>query len=103
MLPRQAGSGLDLDQLDVTGPLVPELARAINPGMARQAPQVTLVLMKHSCRGVRVYEQINALPPAGIGKKSAMAGSAGCPPLRSWSTTHAGSAPIGALRRFCIE
>ena len=27
--------------------------------------------MKHSCRGVRVYEQINALPRAGIGKKSA--------------------------------
>ena len=27
--------------------------------------------MKRSCRGVRVYEQINALPRAGIGKKSA--------------------------------
>ncbi len=33
---------------------------------------------------MRVYEQINALPPAGIGKKSAniiAAGSAGCPQL----------------------
>ena len=27
--------------------------------------------MERSCRGVRVYEQINALPRAGIGKKSA--------------------------------
>ena len=71
ILSRQAGSGLDLDQLDVTRAPVPELARAINPGMARQAPQVTLVLMKRNCRGVRVYEQINVLPPASIGKKSA--------------------------------
>ena len=64
--------------------------------------------MKHSCRGVRVYEQINALPPAGIGKKSAtyrggIGGLSAAAFLVDDHTCPAGSPLIEALRRFCIQ